>query len=95
MDIKQQLAECIASESVFEPRIPGITKLCRDALAEIERREQSHAKTVSAVRQVEALARITFCAAIVINLSLREPGWCNYLAALCNAVMWVLFELRV
>jgi hypothetical protein len=40
MDIKQRLQEFLDGPVTWEERIPGITKLCRDALEEIERQAE-------------------------------------------------------
>jgi hypothetical protein len=58
MDIKQRLQETIVFfEAHGTVGVPTI-ELCRDALAEIERLNESHCKAVSAARHIEALERI-------------------------------------
>jgi len=57
-NIKQQLRQYVDSADNDGRSGRLETALCRDALAEIERLEESHGKTVAAARQVEALERI-------------------------------------
>lgn len=50
MDIKKELVEAIASEPVFEPRIPGVTKIFMEALGEIERLEGLSSQVIDLVQ---------------------------------------------